>query len=185
MGNAFNHLSYEKRLKIREMLDKGESKSKIADEIGVDRATIYREINKGTRNGEYDPDIAENIYRAGLMEKGPKARLEYDKNLAQHIADMILKQSMSPKKIEMQLKQEPEYAEKRVTAQTIYLSIDKGWIPGVTRESLQLEDVVLSSEGKICIPKWALNKLNLNAGDILHLEVTDDGKIIYQKIENK
>ena len=183
MGRTFCHLSYEQRVKIRKMLDEGESKSEIAREIGVDRTTIYREIEKGMREGAYDPTYAEGVYRGYLTEKGPKAKLEYDEMLALHIADMILNQSMSPKKIELQLKQEPEYAERCVTAQTIYFAIDKGWIPGVTRETLQVEDVVISTDGTVCIPKWVLKRLDLKIGDMMHLEVTDDGKIVYQRIE--
>ena len=183
MGRTFCHLSYEQRVKIRKMLDEGESKSEIAREIGVDRTTIYREIEKGMREGAYDPTYAEGVYRGYLTEKGPKAKLEYDEMLALHIADMILNKSMSPKKIELQLKQEPEYAERCVTAQTIYFAIDKGWIPGVTRETLQVEDVVVSTDGTVCIPKWVLKRLDLKIGDMMHLEVTDDGKIVYQRIE--
>lgn len=184
MGHTFTHLDHEQRIEIKKMLSRGESKRSIADKIGVDFSTIYREIKRGTQNGQYDPKYAEQQYRGNLLEKGPKAKLDIDKDLAQYIAEMILIQGMSPKQIELQLKKDPRYMQRGVSAQTIYLNIDKGKIPGVTRETLRTEEVTVYSDGLICIPKWVRAKLDIEDGDILHLDVMKNGKIVYQKIKN-
>ena len=185
MGRTFTHLTYEQRVEIKKLLDKGESKRSIADKFGVHVSTIYNEIERGMQNGQYVPQYAEELYRNNLSEKGPKAKLDIDKELAQHIAEMILNQEMSPKQIEMQLKKDPQYASRYISAQTIYLNIDKGKIPGVTRETLRTEEVTVYNDGQICIPKWVREKLQIKDGDIMHLEITKSGKIVYQKVKTK
>lgn len=58
------------------MLNSGISKRAIADNIGVYHSTIYREIDRGNVNGQYDPDYAEEQYQAKLDEKGQAAILD-------------------------------------------------------------------------------------------------------------
>ena len=58
MARGFTHLDYEQRLKIEKMLDEGVSKYRIADELGMDPSSIYREIKRGLRDGRYDPDYS-------------------------------------------------------------------------------------------------------------------------------
>ena len=70
MPRTFSHLSYEQRLRIKELLDKGTKKVNIARALGIHNATIYREIDRGSINGIYDPDHAEKQYRGHLSEKG-------------------------------------------------------------------------------------------------------------------
>ena len=58
------------RLAIKQMLERGNSKKEIAESIGVHTSTIYREIDRGTVNGHYDPTAAEEAYQEKLAEKG-------------------------------------------------------------------------------------------------------------------
>ena len=50
MPRTYNHLSYEQRLRIKELLDKGTKKVDIARALGIHNATIYREIDRGSIN---------------------------------------------------------------------------------------------------------------------------------------
>lgn len=112
---------------------------------------------------------------------GPENKLA-NETLAGYIALLILNDHLSPEKIVNIPKDTNQgFSNTPQTPTTIYNAIDKGLIPGVTRESLQTSSSKLFSDGQICIPKWVLEKLNLKDGDILDLTVTDDGKIIYQK----
>ena len=70
MPRTYNHLSYEQRLRIKELLDKGTKKVDIARALSIHNATIYREIDRDSINGIYDPDHAEKQYRGHLSEKG-------------------------------------------------------------------------------------------------------------------
>ena len=45
MPRTYSHLSYEQRLRVKELLDKGTKKVDIARALGVHNATIYREID--------------------------------------------------------------------------------------------------------------------------------------------
>ena len=45
MPRTYNHLSYEQRLRIKELLDKGTKKVDIARALSIHNATIYREID--------------------------------------------------------------------------------------------------------------------------------------------
>ena len=63
MGRVYMHLTYDQRLAIKQMLERGNSKKEIAESIGVHTSTIYREIDRGTVNGHYDPTAAEEAYQ--------------------------------------------------------------------------------------------------------------------------
>ena len=81
MGRVYMHLTYDQRLAIKQMLERGNSKKEIAESIGVHTSTIYREIDRGTVNGHYDPTAAEEAYQEKLAEKGPTAVLEENPEL--------------------------------------------------------------------------------------------------------
>lgn len=72
-----------------------------------------------------------------MREKGPVAKLEENKEFAEYIANMILNHSMSPKRIVETLKQDHRFSNWDISIPTIYENIDKGRIPGVTRDSLK------------------------------------------------
>ena len=62
------------------------------------------------------------------------------------------------------------------TKTTIYSAIDRGLIPNVTRESLYTRNATVFSDGMIHLPKWVREKLSINDGDNLLVEVDDDRK---------
>lgn len=64
---------------------------------------------------------------------------------------------------------------------TIYNAIDKGLIPNVTRESLLSKSCTVFSGGQICIPKWVLDKLKIEDGSTLQMEVTKKMKLFFAK----
>ena len=88
------------------MLDKGTKKVDIARVLGIHNATIYREIDRGSINGIYDPGHAEEQYRGHLSEKGRPAICSISPELAQHIARLILEEKLSPARIIDRLQEE-------------------------------------------------------------------------------
>lgn len=181
MARQFKHLSLEQRIQIQTMKGNGHTVMEIANALGVHRATIYNELKRGTVNNQYDPYYSQEASEENLGKGGPENKLA-NETLAGYIASLILNEHLSPEKIVNLLKDDSRgFSNIPQTPNTIYNAIDKGLIPGVTRESLLTSGSKLFSGGQITIPKWVLEKLNLKDGDILDLTVTDDGKIIYQK----
>ncbi len=149
----FKHLSFEQKLTLKEMLHSGFSIAEISNTLGYYRSSIYREIERGSVNGIYDPEYSEHQYQLKLAEKGREAILDANPELATHIADLILNQKLSPEKIVEYLKTEHKYSRIPLSKECIYYHLDKGRIPGVTRESLRTDASTIFSNGQICIPK--------------------------------
>lgn len=182
MGRTFKHLDMQKRLKLKEMLDSGRSVADIAVACGVNSSAIYREIERNSTEGKYDPYYAQSIYEDKLKKKG-RSKLA-DKELAEYISRLILVDHLSPEKIiDLLAENDRGFLNAPQSPRTIYNAIDKGLIPNVTRESLLSKTCIVFSDGKICIPKWVLNKLNIKDGDVLQLEITEKNEIIYSKKE--
>lgn len=184
MGKTFKHMDLEQRLKLKEMLDSGFSILEVANALGVHRSAVYREIERGSAEGGYDPYYAQSLYEGRLKKKGrPKCKLS-NKDLAEYISALILKEHLSPEKIvDLLAEDDRGFHDVPQFPNTIYNAIDKGLIPNVTRESLLSKACTVFSGGQICIPKWVLDKLDIKDGDILQLEITENGEIIYRKAE--
>lgn len=183
MGRSYSHLSREQRQEIADSLELGRSAKDIAAILGLHISTVYREIERGKNPDtmKYEPDFSENKYQSNLSDKGKLPRLEENKEMASIISEFIIKDGLSPEQAILRLK-EDGYTEVPTKA-TVYSAIDMGLIPNVTRESLYSRNVTVFSDGMIHLPKWVREKLNINDGDNLSIEVDDD-KVIIKK-ENK
>ena len=177
------YLTYASRTKIKELHKKGLSIQQIADEIGVCRQTIYNELKRGSDSlGSYDPEHAEELFRERQKTKGRQRLLATNNELAQYIADLILKKHYSPEQVIKNLKvNHPSNAAELKSVNTIYAAIDNGLIPGVTRDSLRSCETKMFSDGMICIPKWMRNQLQLQDGDSFYLEIIDSRIIVITK----
>lgn len=61
MRKAYKRITYKERKKIEHMVEKGVPVMKMATEIGVHIATMYRELQRGTdEEGNYKADVAQN-----------------------------------------------------------------------------------------------------------------------------
>lgn len=59
MAKSYKRMSYADRVKIKQMIESGIKAINIAEAIGVHRATMYREIERGGGKDAYDPDVAQ------------------------------------------------------------------------------------------------------------------------------
>ena len=180
MRDTFKHLSHEQRVKIKELLDAGMKRNAIANLLGVNNSTIYREIKRGSLEGHYSPDYAEEQYRHQLAGKGRQPICSLSQELAEYIAELILNEKLSPAKIVDRLQKEERWTTIPKSGSTIYSAIDCGLIPGVNRESLLSYTTSVFNDGDIHIPKWARTVLCINDGDKLLFEIAD-GKLIFSK----
>jgi IS30 family transposase len=167
------------------MLDGKVPVETIADALGFHPSAIYREIKRGKVNGIYSPENSEERYQEHLRDKGKKAIISTNPELAQAISDYILKDHLSPQKIIDALKERAdEFPELPETRPTIYNAIDNGLIPGVTRDSLRSEETTVYNNGNVFLATWLREELGIKDGDTLHFEVTEDKKIIFTKIKD-
>ena len=183
MGRSYSHLSREQRQVIADSLAIGKLAKDIAVTLSLHISTVYREIERGKNpdTNKYEPEFSESKYQSNLADKGKSPRLEENKEMAAVISELILKEGLSPEQAILRLK-EDGYTEVP-TKTTIYTAIDRGLIPNVTRESLYTRNATVFSDGMIHLPKWVREKLSINDGDNLLVEVDDD-KVILRK-ENK
>ena len=180
------NITYAQRQQLREMLSSGDSKITIAKALGISRSSVYNELERGNLNGEYDPEYAERIMQTNRAKKtGRQPILADNPELVSRIAAMILDEHLSPEKIIECFKQEKfENGEFPLSTLTIYRAIDKGLIPGVTRDSLKADTTSIYDD-VLRFPSWFRNKLKIQDGDIFRFEANNTGQIILTKIGNK
>ena len=180
---GYTHLTYEKRVQIKKMLEDDISPVNIAEKIGVSSSTVYREIKRNTDNKDsYSPVKSQNRYQNNLHHSGANAIMKKYPMLAKFIADKILNENMSPEKIESYIRNNPDFFKgETVSRNTIYNAIDKGLIPGVTRENLNSQFTVMYSDGMLRIPKWALEKTGFSNGDRFLIDVSIEVRITFVK----
>lgn len=92
------HITKEQRYTISTMLSQGYSKQAIADCIGKDKSSIYREIkrNKDNRNGSYKNDLAENKCRERHRFK--KKNLKFTTSVRAKVEELI-QEDYSPEQV--------------------------------------------------------------------------------------
>lgn len=169
------HLNINDRKIIANLYAQGKKGREIAEYIGCSFSTIYKEIRKGTINGTYNPEFAHKKHETLKKHKGLKPKLKMNSYLAKKISYYILKEELTLLQVVKRLQQKG-YDIKSV--QTLYSSIDKGLIPNVTRETLDIKKARIFSKGLLQIPKWARTKLNLKDGDEVNLCVKNKRLII-------
>lgn len=135
------HFTLNDRFMLKNLLDKGYSKTKIADILGVHLNSIRNEILRICDNSrsyeDYDPKTADDMYRANLKEKGNKPKLMQDEKQKDYLREKILNQKYSPKACMMEIKNEGlDFDVEIKSVNTIYRYIKEGYMEGVSLESL-------------------------------------------------
>jgi len=70
------HLTFFERQLIYGLLNKGKSKLEIAETLDRDRSTIYREIRRNSRHGEYQPAKAQSLADKRRLACRPPRKLD-------------------------------------------------------------------------------------------------------------
>jgi transposase, IS30 family len=133
MGTQYSHLSEAQRVLIESGIQKGLSQGQIAERIGVDRSTVWREINRGSRNGRglYLAVFGQRAYDKARRAGGrARRKLGTDTNSpAWRRVIAGLRAGESPQQIaQRQRQQDPLYdllpaPPERVSHETIYCAI--------------------------------------------------------------
>lgn len=180
MARTYRRLTYEQRLQIKKMLDNGYKPLHIANVLGFHNTAIYREIALGSVNGQYNPTFSQSLTEARAANKGAPALLSPNSELALYISRAILEEHLSPERIIEKLRKESEYGRFPKSVRTIYSAIDKGMIPGVTRDTLKTYSTTVFNNGQIHLPKWIRESMQIADGDELFIKV-DKTTIMFTK----
>ena len=108
MRTTFKHLSKTQRNQLEMLIRANVPKKQIAEYIGVNLSTVYREIKRGaythrntdwTEEIRYSADKAEIKYRKMLKDKGSQIKLGKDYEYAEYIERKIVEEKQSPKAV--------------------------------------------------------------------------------------
>jgi transposase, IS30 family len=119
-GGQGHRLSFDERLQIMRGRDKGLSEAEIADELGRDRSTVYREIrrNRNPGDGDYHAGLA-HAYAAQRACRPKEFKLKDTPLCA--LIEAWMGDGWSPKLIaEMLARDHPDDKLARVSHETIY-----------------------------------------------------------------
>jgi len=112
------HLTLGQRYKIEGFIGLEMKPSKIADELGVDRSTINREIERNSASGKYDAEEAQRRY---LYRKRNRSAYKLKAEVVEEIEKRI-KQEWSPEQINGRAKMDERAM---VSVETIYQHVYK------------------------------------------------------------
>ncbi len=133
---GYKHTTYTQRLQIEALLNQKIKKQDIADYVGINLATLYREIKRGkyTRlDGAtwkyfdfYSADISEQKYQEHLKCKGAPLKIGHDLKLADYIEDKIVNGRYTPEAVLGEIKAKAIPFDTKICTTTLYSYIDKG-----------------------------------------------------------
>ena len=141
----YKHLNLGERYKIEGYLKAKKSISDIAQLLGRDRSTIYREIERGSvlildydlsKKMKYFADVGQREYEESAKNKERSLKIGNDKRLEQYIRKKILIDKYSPDAVIGQIKQKNLKFKGMICTKTLYNYIDAGIFSDITNENL-------------------------------------------------
>lgn len=141
----YTHLREKDRYKIEALLQGRKEVREIAKILGWDRATIYREIKRGTVNRlqsdltqkkQYRANVAQNDYVKQGRNKERSLKIGKDWRLEKHIRKKLIKDKYSPDAIIGEIKCKGLKFEGIICTKTLYNYIDSGIFSGISNQNL-------------------------------------------------
>lgn len=163
-GKHFKHLTLNDRQTIERMLLNGFSKKEISMAVGCSVRTVYYEIKRATyihtnsdltEEERYNPEAAEEAYRAHLKAKGRKPLLTQAKKLVDYISSLIIEQKYSPEACIMELHSQANLSFEAdiKSVNTIYEGIRRGYFKDVTMKVLPRRGMKKQKKKKVLVQK--------------------------------
>lgn len=145
---GYKHLTYTARLQI-EAWDKAEVPAKVmAEKLGVDTSTIYRELKRGaythlntdyTTDTRYSADIAQKKYEEHLTAKGTGLKIGNDHEFAAYIEYKISVERYSPGAVLGEIKQKGLKFNTTISKTTLYRYINDGVFLTISNADLPIK----------------------------------------------
>lgn len=132
---AYKQLTRDDRLRIEAMYKLKTPVSIMADTIGCNRSTIYRELPSGmyskrntdyTYTQTYSADIAQKAHDEKAALKGAPLKIGNDIEFANYIEEQILQKKYSPDVILGRIRREKRQFRTTICTSTLYSYIQKG-----------------------------------------------------------
>jgi IS30 family transposase len=147
-SGKWKQLSEFERYKIEALTRVGKKPSEIAEQLGRDRRTIDREIERGTVKQVtseleyvwvYKADVGQRIHQERGANKGRGLQIGKCHALAQHIEEMILQEKYSPDAIIGRIKEKSIQFKESICTKTLYNYIDTGIFAGISNQDLPVK----------------------------------------------
>ncbi len=141
----YTHLKESERYKIEALLAGGQSTDEIAEILGRDRSTIYREIERGTvlrlqsdlrEKATYRAQVAQADYEQQGRNKERSLKIGKDKELEAYIRIKLIEERFSPDAIIGEIKVKGLKFAGMICTKTLYNYIDAGIFSGVSNKNL-------------------------------------------------
>jgi len=139
------HLRERDRYKIEALLQGKTKVKEIAKILGRNKATIYREIKRGTvsrlqsdltEKKQYRANAAQNYYVKQGRNKERSLKIGKDRRLEKHIRKKLIKDKYSPDAIIGEIKEQGLKFEGIICTKTLYNYIDAGIFSGISNKNL-------------------------------------------------
>jgi len=139
------HLSEKDRYKIEVLLEGKKKAQEIANILGRDRSTIYREKKRGkvsrlqsdlSVKKQYRANVAQKDYEAKGRNKERALKIGKDKKLEEHIRKRLIKDKFSPDAIVGEIKEKQLKFKGMICTKTLYNYIDAGILSGISNANL-------------------------------------------------
>lgn len=145
----FTHFTLNERLKI-EAWDRAKVPAKeMAQMLGKDLSSVYRELHRGrytrlngddyTFSDEYSPDIANEKYQENLKAKGAPLKIGSDIEFAEYIENKIINEKYSPKAVLGEIKRKNIPFKTTISPTTLYRYIDEGLFLHLSNKDLPVK----------------------------------------------
>lgn len=144
-GRKYKHINVVERYKIEGYLEAKKSIKEIAEILGRDRSTIYREIKRGRvilldselrKRACYKADAGEMRYEEAGKNKERSLKIGKDRLLEQYIRGKILNDKYSPDAVIGEIKRKNLKFKGMICTKTLYNYIDTGIFSDITNENL-------------------------------------------------
>lgn len=141
----YTHLKESERYKIEGLLSGKKKADEIAEILGRDRATIYREMRRGTRKrlqsdltekAIYRADVGQRDYEIRWRNKERSLKIGKDKELEAYIRIKLIEERYSPDAIIGEIKVKGMKFEGMICTKTLYNYIDAGIFSGISNKNL-------------------------------------------------
>lgn len=143
----FKHITWNDRLIIERMYNKGKKVKDIAEALGCCVSTIYNELKRGyyphtdselIDKPGYSPNIAQEKYDGNKSGKDPDLKIGNDIALADFLENKILNEKYSPQAALYAIKNEElKFSVEIKSVNTIYSYIEKGVFLNLSMEDLR------------------------------------------------
>jgi len=141
----YKHLTEKDRYKLEGYLEARLNIEEISKKLNKHRATIYREIKRGTviRLGyqldeyrAYRANSAQSDYDRKVSNRERSLKIGKDKRLEEHIRKRILKDKLSPDAIIGEIRHKRVKFKRIICTKTLYNYVDKGILSGISNANL-------------------------------------------------